>query len=207
MITERFKTYKAQLQAAKQQLINDCRPLIEQSVQQLFDAAPEIESVAWAQYTPHFNDGEPCTFSRHDVYFTLFDDNPDEEGSYLYDTADLQRAQAALNDARKYASDPAAWAADFCERYERQYGRPYYCSKPRPPYPHCVEEAQDTVNRIAECVERFSDSDRQRINDAFTAFCDVIDIIDDEILQCVYGDGVKICISRSGTEVDYYQHD
>ena len=31
-------------------------------------AAPEIAALRWRQYTPYFNDGEPCTFSVNDLY-------------------------------------------------------------------------------------------------------------------------------------------
>ena len=31
----------------------------------LFEKHPKIKSFAWAQYTPFFNDGDPCTFSAH----------------------------------------------------------------------------------------------------------------------------------------------
>lgn len=32
-----------------------------------------FEAVRWAQYTPHFNDGEACEFSVHETYFKLTD--------------------------------------------------------------------------------------------------------------------------------------
>lgn len=31
----------------------------------LFDAHPEIQSFGWTQYTPYFNDGDPCEFSAN----------------------------------------------------------------------------------------------------------------------------------------------
>lgn len=32
----------------------------------LFEQFPQIQSIRWTQYTPHFNDGEPCTFNVND---------------------------------------------------------------------------------------------------------------------------------------------
>lgn len=32
-----------------------------------FSKYPEM-SIGWTQYSPHFNDGEPCTFSVYDLY-------------------------------------------------------------------------------------------------------------------------------------------
>jgi hypothetical protein len=52
----------------------------------LFEKFQDVGSVRWTQYTPHFNDGEPCVFS---VYFegTLDVGEPardDDEYEYNY---------------------------------------------------------------------------------------------------------------------------
>lgn len=35
-----------------------------------FDAHPEVKTIHWTQYVPHFNDGEECVFSVHKPHFT-----------------------------------------------------------------------------------------------------------------------------------------
>lgn len=42
---------------------------VEEAARSVFDAHKEINRIEWTQYTPYFNDGEPCTFGVHDVYF------------------------------------------------------------------------------------------------------------------------------------------
>lgn len=45
--------------------------------------APGVESVKWHQYTPSFNDGDPCTFSLGEIGVRLTDTDEDsEEGVY-----------------------------------------------------------------------------------------------------------------------------
>jgi hypothetical protein len=44
----------------------------------IFRDHPEVKAFAWTQYTPHFNDGEPCVFSVHDIAATALEDNLDE---------------------------------------------------------------------------------------------------------------------------------
>jgi hypothetical protein len=34
----------------------------------LFTAYPNVKAIGWTQYTPYFNDGEPCVFSVNDLY-------------------------------------------------------------------------------------------------------------------------------------------
>lgn len=45
---------------------------------------PGIYAARWRQYTPYFNDGEPCEFSVQDIEVKLspLDDEEDERGDY-----------------------------------------------------------------------------------------------------------------------------
>lgn len=45
-----------------------------------FDESPEVKAIKWTQYTPHFNDGEPCTFNVYGPEFALTDDELKEPG-------------------------------------------------------------------------------------------------------------------------------
>ena len=44
-------------------------------------ANPVVEAVKWRQYTPYFNDGEPCVFGVHEPYVKLVGADP-EAGDY-----------------------------------------------------------------------------------------------------------------------------
>jgi hypothetical protein len=40
---------------------------------------PTMKAFGWTQYTPYFNDGDPCTFSVHQPWFlTVNDPDPDD---------------------------------------------------------------------------------------------------------------------------------
>lgn len=54
--------------------------LVKPMLQQFIADNPAIVRVRWTQYTPYFNDGEPCTFRVNDVYFFLQGDPEDGEG-------------------------------------------------------------------------------------------------------------------------------
>ena len=47
-----------------------------------FEAFPMIKTVHWTHYTPYFNDGEECTFTIGEIYFTvtLYNDLEDYNG-------------------------------------------------------------------------------------------------------------------------------
>ncbi len=39
---------------------------IKELFETIFKQAPSVTAVRWTQYTPHFNDGEPCVFNVHE---------------------------------------------------------------------------------------------------------------------------------------------
>jgi len=47
-------------------------------------SVPGVHAVRWTQYTPSWNDGEPCEFSVHEIMvrFTPLEDESDERGDY-----------------------------------------------------------------------------------------------------------------------------
>lgn len=49
---------------------------------QFFETNPECLALRWLQYTPYFNDGEPCEFGRNEISFKLSDTPADTEDDY-----------------------------------------------------------------------------------------------------------------------------
>lgn len=43
----------------------------------LFELHPDVAAIRWRQYTPYFNDGEPCTFKVSDPEVLLIGRNPE----------------------------------------------------------------------------------------------------------------------------------
>jgi hypothetical protein len=52
--------------AYDEKLANEGEDALKEAFKELFDKHPRLESVTWVQYTPYFNDGDPCYFSVHD---------------------------------------------------------------------------------------------------------------------------------------------
>lgn len=51
----------------------------------IFDDNPSITGLGWLQYTDYFNDGDPCTFSRHE---TMVDTGELDEDKSFYEQYD-----------------------------------------------------------------------------------------------------------------------
>jgi hypothetical protein len=69
---------------ADQRPLSDLEPLIRAVLADEF-----VDSFGWRQYTPYFNDGEPCTFRLTDVWFRTVadlaadDDDFEEDSHYV----------------------------------------------------------------------------------------------------------------------------
>jgi hypothetical protein len=50
---------------AKQVVQNTAKEVFAELASPLFEAHPQLENFSWRQYTPYFNDGEPCEFSAN----------------------------------------------------------------------------------------------------------------------------------------------
>ena len=48
--------------AMKKEISEQFQSEVQLAFKELFDKHPEVKSMQWAQYTPYFNDGEPCEF-------------------------------------------------------------------------------------------------------------------------------------------------
>lgn len=82
--------------------------------QALFDGLPDyVVGIHWTQYTPHFNDGDPCEFSVYDPCFLVTESRPwmcyqelsapDDEG------IDIEEAGLRKEDGAVYVYD-SYWA-------------------------------------------------------------------------------------------------
>lgn len=97
----------------------------------LFEKYPQILSISWTQYTPHFNDGDPCTFRCYNDYPSVkfagevVDADEDESG---YGTevgtwdikCDREAGRTELADAKQAVIDFLAAFSD--ETYGEMFG-------------------------------------------------------------------------------------
>lgn len=59
---------------------------------------PTITEFGWRQYTPYFNDGEPCTFSAHGTWVrTTADEDVDEDELEMWGHRSLGKVSGGRN--------------------------------------------------------------------------------------------------------------
>lgn len=69
---------------------------------------PTIVEFGWRQYTPYFNDGEPCTFSVHGTWVrTTDDEDADEDELEMWGHRSLGKVPGDFNEqTRKWETRP-----------------------------------------------------------------------------------------------------
>lgn len=58
------------------QIASKGKEALAEAFTSVFTAHPEIRAIGWTQYTPYFNDGEPCVFDVHIMSFSVVDVDP-----------------------------------------------------------------------------------------------------------------------------------
>lgn len=75
-LQERFNQLIEAQQELKKKFQTEAQDMFKEVTKEFFEKNPAITAVVWTQYTPYFNDGDPCVFSVGDVIFT---NAPDDE--------------------------------------------------------------------------------------------------------------------------------
>lgn len=70
---EGYAEARARIEAAEEEARAACKKAFTKEANLLFEKFPNLESFAWNQYTPFFNDGDTC-------YFCVHADEPDING-------------------------------------------------------------------------------------------------------------------------------
>lgn len=159
--------------ATKAKIMTDGKAAMTQAFKRFFETTPAIKSISWVQYTPYFNDGDPCYFSRHEICAKLdrellSDDLKEylgeEEDCYDYDTCEVQRLEE-IEKRRSYGEYPEGLRTTL------------------------TDAEKDVVNNYEKLLKSIARSE-----------------LDDLYLN-VFGDHCKITASKSGIEIEEYEHD
>lgn len=188
-----------------QRPLSELEPLIRAVL-----ADPTIHSFGWHQYTPYFNDGEPCVFSTGDVWIRTVDDVEKPEPS--------QEQVDTLEKLRDALHDGLVSTATFDQAYRDVYGHAegeepddeddetysmYYSEHPtlgHRPYTYAG-------SRYEKVYGDYVGPDEARY-DRCRALADAIhsDAFDDVLLDA-FGDHARITVTAHGITVEEYSHD
>lgn len=79
------KVMVEEMEKVKKEFQDKGKAILKKSFSAFFEAVPSIKAIPWTQYTPYFNDGEPCEFGVRDMWVLSelsYSDWQEEGGSY-----------------------------------------------------------------------------------------------------------------------------
>lgn len=137
---------------------------------------PTVVAFGWKQYTPGYNDGDPCTFGTSGFWLATVEDaaNPD-------------LAECFEEDGDTYQLDVDDYHPSLGKRpfikWEGEYGQPDR-RRVMGPYEGPDPDRHDRAHALAEAVDRGEFHD---------------------VLLENFGDPARVRFSREGIEVTYYE--
>lgn len=148
-----------------------------------FESNPQIDSVRWTQYTPYFNDGEPCEFGVGDAGVKVKDVNVLREN--LRDS----RLSKDIYESRESTS--------------RWGGREHVKTGSRP---YTDEELMEGGDREDGYYESWHFKENSSLNVPLGNLNGLLQRSSD-ILEMVLGDHVQVTVTRDSIETEEYNHD
>lgn len=207
-----YNTLCNEIAQLKSQAQQQAKLIIAQGVAEYFKKHGDVvRAISWVQYTPFFNDGEACTFSAYGQAAYLHgvedEDEPWGEGSkYYFDydqfTAELIEKRIELRKA--YDADPVAWSKQAAaernalnKSHYFSYDDDYFLRYP--PENLSVAELNDLLHKVHAADPAIKQDTEQLLS--------FFEMLDEDILMNLFGDGVRVIITAKETIVEEYMHD
>lgn len=187
-VTKSTNEIQARIKAEEGKLLEYCKSKFGETAKVLFDAYPRLKSFGWTQYTPYFNDGDECTFSAH-----TSDADINEFNEYDSDEGDLIKGENLYAISEKYVGKTLENEEEVRQNqaYVADGGYEHYKNAKIGEYGYVVnpqkydEEAFQIVSNVKAFLQNF----------------------DDDILKAMFGDHVKVIVTRDGVNTEEYNHD
>lgn len=88
--TSNIDAIKAEIAAAEARMREVAQDALKDGFRQIFEEYPFLGAVRWTQYTPYFNDGDPCEFSVYEVVCaSVVDEQGDDDDRFYEDGEDF----------------------------------------------------------------------------------------------------------------------
>lgn len=189
---ERLKSLGAEVQRMQEQMREAAKQAVAEGTKAIFDEYGDlIVQFGWLQYTPYFNDGDPCEFGMHDLFVIGRSDleelKGEHEGEYDFDKP--YDFYCALSDEDWYYEGSPSFSGYGSTSKRKQKVWDYNSGASR-----------EVVNPNFD----------QRYQDAYEACMAIYNVCSadgQQIAKDIFGDHVRVIFTPSGVDVEEYEHD
>ena len=177
LLKQKIEAANEKISKLKQEMATELRSEFHNSLKELFDEYPFINSVSFTAFQPFFNDGDTCEYNVHHDYcqFNGYDEDRDDREGEGVDV--LKLAGETF-----YVEEPNPGYVASNLGYGSHRNKTRWVKKPNPDFNPLYKEAVDS-------------------------FRSALAVVDDADWNDMVGDHVKVMITREGIETDEYSHE
>jgi predicted nuclease with TOPRIM domain len=195
------------------QLRNNASKLVHEATKEFFEKHGDVvECIFWTQYTPYFNDGEACRFRVGEVFVTLKNDPNwcEYEGSYLYNDDELKDLELQAQLKLLWDKDRLAAANAYRQHCIEQKGYDPFIEK-RYSYKTTTTQEQletwEPYHSNIEEIYEFAKHISPELRSDFYELKSIIEHIDENIMERLFGNHIKVVITSNKLYTEEYDHD
>ncbi len=178
-IKSKLNDIHKQIEKLEKQAEKESSKLISKGFKELFKKHPELESFSWTQYTPYFNDGDECIFSAYTSYLII--NNSEQEES----VHEVRKFLDALNNPEKEIKK-------LQKRIEE------YKTK---------EWDYTYINYEIERIQKGSIDKTKNKLAMLEDISQILSSIDDNSYKSIFGDHVRVTVTKDGWSTETYEHE
>jgi hypothetical protein len=185
----KYTELKAKIANARKEMETTAKNAFTEMSAELFEQNPTLQSFSWTQYTPYFNDGDPCVFRCNGSYpdvtilvnGEIFGRSDREDSTKPKSFEDYERTFKSLGGSvDSYQSGGKTVAYDRAAKVITVDGVPV----------RTHQQLYDMTRPTEKIVGAF------------------LEAFDDEDMEVMFGDHVKVTAHRNGKiETEEYSHD
>jgi hypothetical protein len=178
-IKSNLNEIQKQIAKLEKQANKESSKLISKGFKQIFKKNPELKSFSWTQYTPYFNDGDECVFSANTDYISINDSEHEESIYEVRQFLDtLHNPQKEINRIIKRIEECKA----------NKYSYDYLESEIKTIQNGSIEETRNKLS-ILEDINQ------------------ILSSIDNDSYRSIFGDHVRVTVTKDGWSTETYEHD
>lgn len=181
-LKKRLQETQKQIAKLQAKMHKDGQKLLVSSLKSLFKKHKTFKNFSWTQYTPYFNDGDPCTFGVNKDYLTI------DGESETSDRYDLRRLLEKLENKDKTIAELKKDITKYSKKKDYSW------------------QVESLKGQIEEIEKADLDAVKKRL--AFVEdIAEILDNIDESTFESMFGDHVTVVVSRDGIDTEAYEHD
>lgn len=179
---ERLKDLNDRVNAMRAEMRESAKEAIAEGTKVIFaEYGDLVAQFGWTQYTPYFNDGDPCEFGMGELSLIAIEDLEDLRAETEYDLDDQYERQCAFADNDwNYGGSPSF--STYRGKVSKMVGWP---------------EAPN-----ADFDQRYADA-----YEACRAVYNICGSDGQKIAKDIFGDHVTVTFTSEGVDVEEYEHE